>query len=167
MLNLTHPVQLVPRDDHAQNTPLPPEIHLLWWKAYMYATYDLPTTSNLWVAAMVNFKISPTDSYTEQRPVEWKQRRKEQDHNQHCKQHQCRYKYERAEVLGDGQFQVPGRTLCKDSTCSVEVLIRLASAMAAFARLDRIWRCNTISFASRFKLYKSPVTSTLLCGCET
>ena len=26
------------------------------------AIYDLPTTSNLWAAAMVNFKISPTDS---------------------------------------------------------------------------------------------------------
>ena len=32
-----------------------------------YATYDLPTTSILWAAAMVNFKTSPTDSQTEQR----------------------------------------------------------------------------------------------------
>ena len=38
--------------------------------------------------------------------------------------------------------------------------------MAAIARLNRIWRCNTISFASRFKLYKSLVTS-ILYGCET
>ena len=30
-----------------------------------------------------------------------------------------------------------------------------------------MWRCNTISFASNFKLYKSLVTSILLCGCET
>ena len=35
------------------------------------------------------------------------------------------------------------------------------------ARVNRIWRCNTISFASKFKLYKSLVTSTLLYDCET
>ena len=44
--------------------------------------------------------------------------------------------------------------------------MRIASAMAAMARLNRIWRCNTISFASKFKLYKSLVTSGLLYGCE-
>ena len=35
------------------------------------------------------------------------------------------------------------------------------------ARLNRIWRCNTISFASKFKLYKSLVTPILLYDCET
>ena len=35
-----------------------------------YATFDLPTTSILWVAAMMNFKTSPTDSWTEQRHTE-------------------------------------------------------------------------------------------------
>ena len=44
---------------------------------------------------------------------------------------------------------------------------RIASVMAAMARLSRIWRNNTISFASKFKLYKSLVTFILLCGCET
>ena len=39
--------------------------------------------------------------------------------------------------------------------------------MTALARLNRIWRCNTISFASNFKLYKSLVTSILLYGYET
>ena len=39
--------------------------------------------------------------------------------------------------------------------------------MAAMVRLNTIWRCNTISFASEFKLYKSLVTSILLYGCET
>ena len=39
--------------------------------------------------------------------------------------------------------------------------------MAATARLNRIWRCNTISFASKFKLSKSLLTSVLLYGCET
>ena len=32
---------------------------------------------------------------------------------------------------------------------------------------DRIWWFNTISFASKFKLYKSLVTSIHLYGCET
>ena len=35
------------------------------------------------------------------------------------------------------------------------------------ARLNRIWQCNTISFASKFKLYKSLVTCILFFGCET
>ena len=39
--------------------------------------------------------------------------------------------------------------------------------MAAMARLNRICRCNTISFASKFKLYEPLVTSILFSGCET
>ena len=39
--------------------------------------------------------------------------------------------------------------------------------MAAMARLNRIWWCNTTSFARRFELYKSLVTSILLYGCKT
>ena len=35
------------------------------------------------------------------------------------------------------------------------------------SRLNRIWQCNTISFTSKFKLYKSRVTSFLLYGCKT
>ena len=49
----------------------------------------------------------------------------------------------------------------------MEVRIRVASAIAAMARPNRIWRCNTISFASKLKLYKTLVTSILLYGCET
>ena len=51
-------------------------------------------------------------------------------------------------------FKYLGATLCKDGTCSAEIRIRVASAMAAMAGLHRIWRVNTISFASKFKLYK-------------
>ena len=61
-------------------------------------------------------------------------------------------------------FKYLGATLCKDGICSAEVHIRIASAMAT---LNRIWLCNTIGFASKFKLYKSFVTSILLYGCET
>ena len=64
-------------------------------------------------------------------------------------------------------FKYLGATLCEDGTWSAEVRIRIAPAMAAMARLNRIWRCNTISFASKFKLCKSLVTSNLLYGRET
>ena len=64
-------------------------------------------------------------------------------------------------------FTYLGATLCKGGTCSAEVCIRIASAMAATARQNRIWRYNTISFASKFKFYKSLVTSILFYGCET
>ena len=63
-------------------------------------------------------------------------------------------------------FMYRGATLCKDDTCSAEVRNRIASAMAAMARLSRIWRYNTISFTSKFRFYKSLVTSILLFGCE-
>ena len=39
--------------------------------------------------------------------------------------------------------------------------------MAAMAGVDRIWRCNTISFGSKFKLYKSVFIPIFLYGCET
>ena len=60
-------------------------------------------------------------------------------------------------------FKYLGATLCKNDTRSAEVGIRTASAMT---RLNRIWWCNTISFASKLKLYKSLVTFILLHGCE-
>ena len=59
-------------------------------------------------------------------------------------------------------FKYLGATPCKDSTCSAEVRIRIALAIAAMARLDMIWRSNTISFARNFKLYKSLETAILL-----
>ena len=55
-------------------------------------------------------------------------------------------------------FKYLGATLCKDGTCSAEVRIRIASAMAEMSRQNRIWRSNIISFASKFKLYKSLAT---------
>ena len=64
-------------------------------------------------------------------------------------------------------FEHLGESLCMDGTCSANTCIRIATAMSAVARLNRIWRCNTISFKNKFKLYKSLVTSILLNGCET
>ena len=39
--------------------------------------------------------------------------------------------------------------------------------MAAMARSNRVWRRNTISFVSKFKLYKFLVASTFHVGCKT
>ena len=64
-------------------------------------------------------------------------------------------------------FNYLGAPLYKGGTYVAEVRTRIASAMAAMARLNRIWRCNTISFASKFKLYKSLVTSIIINGYET
>ena len=52
-------------------------------------------------------------------------------------------------------FKYLGATLCKDGTCSAEVCIRFASAMAVMAKPDRIWSSNIIRFTSKFRLYKS------------
>ena len=59
-------------------------------------------------------------------------------------------------------FKYLGAILYKDGTCSAEVHIKIASDLAARARLSGIWLCNTISFTSNFKLYTSLVTSILL-----
>ena len=64
-------------------------------------------------------------------------------------------------------FRYLGATPCKDGACTAEVCIRIASAIAAVARLNRIWQCNILSFVNKFKLYKSLVTSIFLYGCET
>ena len=41
-------------------------------------------------------------------------------------------------------FKYLGASLCKDGTCSAEVCIRIASAMAAIARVNGIWRCKKV-----------------------
>ena len=64
-------------------------------------------------------------------------------------------------------FKYLGASPCKDGTCSADVRITIASEMTAMARLYRKWRCKTISFASKFKLYKSLITSILPYGCKT
>lgn len=64
------------------------------------------------------------------------------------------------------RFKYLGAILSKDGTCTAEIRNRIASATAALARLDRMWKSN-ISFPSKFKLYKALVVSILLYGCET
>ena len=64
-------------------------------------------------------------------------------------------------------FRYRGATLCKDGTSLAEVDISIASEVTAMARLNRIWWCNTISFANKFKLSISLVISILFYGCES
>ena len=58
-------------------------------------------------------------------------------------------------------------TLFMHDTCPAGLFIRVASAIAAMARLNLIWRNNTVSFASNLKLHKSVLFSTLLYDCKT
>ena len=61
-------------------------------------------------------------------------------------------------------FRKLGATLRKDGNCPAEIRVSIASAVAATARLNRIWRSDNISLASKFRLYRSLI---LLYGCET
>ena len=75
----------------------------------------------------------------------------------------CLWVYRCKCLSGADQFQVGlGAILCTDGTCTTDLCIRIASAMAAMTKLNRDWRSNTISFASKLKLYKFFVTSVLV-----
>ena len=59
MLTLTHPVQLVPREDHAGQ-----HIHLHWWKAIRYAgDIDLTGGCNCEVQDLTNRLVDRTTAY--------------------------------------------------------------------------------------------------------
>ena len=60
-----------------------------------------------------------------------------------------------------------GATLCMDGTCSAQICIRIALVMSTMDNLNKIARSNTLSFANKFKMYKSHVASMLLYSCET
>ena len=77
-----------------------------------------------------------------------------------------------ANITMDGQqletvdhFKYLGAILTSDGSCTAEIRARIASALAAMARLSRIWKSD-MSFQIKHKLYKSLVVSSLLYGCE-
>lgn len=79
-----------------------------------------------------------------------------------------------AEISMNGQqleevdaFKYLGATLTKDGRSTTEIKTRLSIAMAAMAKLIKIWRSNDISFPTKMKLYKALVLSILLYGCES
>ena len=70
-------------------------------------------------------------------------------------------------MRGRDQFEVPGSSLVHGWHVLSRICVRIASVLAAMAGLNGFWRCNTISFASTLKPYKSLVTAILLHGRET
>ena len=69
-------------------------------------TYDSPMTSIPRAAAMVNYKTSSTDSYTEQRHTKWKSAKKRAKIT--ARTTSALIIAEVSEVGGGDQFQVPG-----------------------------------------------------------
>ena len=64
-------------------------------------------------------------------------------------------------------FKYLGATHTKAGRSAAEIKIRLAIATASMAKLNKIWSSKDISFATKLKLYKTIVLSTLLYGCES
>ena len=63
-------------------------------------------------------------------------------------------------------FKYLGANLPRDGSSSTEIRTRIAVATAAMAKLSRIWK-SSISFYTKFLLYKSLVLSIFLYGCES
>ena len=64
------------------------------------------------------------------------------------------------------QFNYLGSQQTKDERSIKELKIRLAQAHSAMTRPAILWKNKTISFPTKFKLYKSLVLTILLYGCE-
>ena len=64
-------------------------------------------------------------------------------------------------------FKYLGATLTKDGRSTAEIKIRLAIATASMVKLNKIWSSKDINFATKIKLFKTLVLSTLLYGCES
>ena len=64
-------------------------------------------------------------------------------------------------------FKYLGATLTKDGRSTAEIKIRLAIATASMAKLNKIWSSKDISFATKTKVYKTLVLSTLFYGWES
>ena len=127
-----------------------------------YAIYNLPTTSILWAAAMMKFKTSPNRLVDRATAYEMEVST-EQNIMTNSTNNVSAGTSMNSQMLEEvTSFKYLGATLCKDGTCSAEIHIMIALAIAVMARLNRSWRCNTVSFASKFKLYKPLVTSILL-----
>ena len=159
MLTLSHPVQLASREDHAGNTPWSPHIHLHWWKANMQPMICRRHRSygrqQWWIQDLNNRLVDRATAVSTEKSKTMTNSRSNIS----------------ADISTNGlglvkvtSFKYLEAALCKNGTCSAEVRIRIASVVAG---LNRIWRCKTINFTSKYKLYKSFVTSILLYGCDT
>ena len=96
-----------------------------------YATYSLPMTSILWAAAMANSR--PHQQTCRHSNSIW-------NGSQHTKTARTTTTFgmnsQKLEKVTS--FKYLGATLCKDGTCSAEVCIRIVSAIASMASLNKI-----------------------------
>ena len=54
-------------------------------------------------------------------------------------------------------FKYLGAILSADGVCKAEIRARIGTAMAAMARLNRIWSSKSISLPTKLKLYRALV----------
>ena len=165
MLSLTHPVQFVLGEDRAVNTPRPPLPYIHRWNApnLRFADdIDLMGINNGDLRNLNNRLVDRATAYGMEVSTE---KSKIMANSTNIISADISMNGLKLEEVTSLKYQ--GTTLCTDGIYSAEVRIRIASAVAGIARLNRIWKCNTITFASKFKLYKFLVTSILLYGCET
>ena len=98
-----------------------------------YATYDLPPTSIMWAAAVVKVMTRrQSNDYGTEISTEKSKIMANSTNNK------CMDEQKLEEVTSVKYLRAAS---CKDGTCSVEVRIRTASAIAAMARVNRVWRC--------------------------
>ena len=64
-------------------------------------------------------------------------------------------------------FKYLGAMLTDTGNSKKEIQIRLATAVTALVKLEKIWRSGEIDFKLKYRLYISLVISTLLYGCES
>ena len=64
-------------------------------------------------------------------------------------------------------FKYLGAMLTNSGNSKNEIRIRLATAVSALSKLEKIWRSGEIEFKLKFRLYNSLVLSTLIYACET
>lgn len=62
-------------------------------------------------------------------------------------------------------FKYLGMTISKNGSCTADVHIQMMHATAAMARLNKIWDSRSVSFRTKFRLYK-PLVSVLMYSCK-
>ena len=76
------------------------------------------------------------------------------------------YMYDK-QIANLEHFKYLGAMLTNYGNSKIEIRIRLATAVSALVKLEKIWCSGEIEFKLKFRLYNSLVLSTLLYGCET
>ena len=143
-------------EDHAGNTPWPPNIHLHRWKAHMQIMIlrwhrcimgdsrgELQDLTNRLV-----HRAKSTQKRERSLPTAWT----------------TSLQILARTARSYRRFKYLGAAMSKDGTCSVKTHIRIALAMAEIATLNRVWRCNTVNVVSKFNLTSllSPTLSSVL-----